>query len=181
MFGVLNLWSSGPVLKWTSAAGSYVTITGFYSFLCLWWAALFFVFLLQNKLFYVGTSRCSWVQWWITELFKGAVCSISPLHQTAEALSSRLISEQIIHPHSHQTDNSDQSITLHSLVCFLMYIFLTLCSCTCCMSLLWDKYLYLNLNLSLKEQSVVSLKKMLLRREEGSSLADFFFCLNKLK
>lgn len=51
MFGVLNLWSSGSVLKWTSAAGSYVTITGFYSFLCLLWTALFFVFCCRTSCF----------------------------------------------------------------------------------------------------------------------------------
>lgn len=40
----------------------YVTITGFYSFLCLLWTALFFVFCCRtscfNLQFCVGTSRC---------------------------------------------------------------------------------------------------------------------------
>lgn len=52
-------------------------------------------------------------------MFKGAVCSISHLHQTVEALISRLITEQIIHPHRHQTENSDQSITLF----FVFYVY----------------------------------------------------------
>lgn len=39
------------MLKWTTAAGSYVTITGFYSFLCLLWTALFFVFCCRTSCF----------------------------------------------------------------------------------------------------------------------------------